>query len=418
MSDVQATTAADGKFELKLPLSRASVSPDRRIRMMAVKSGFHAVETKELNLGEVKKAGVGDFGTVQLVPGHALHGKVVDENGRPCPGAVVTNMTNYFLYSHLCCRTDAEGRFTMPDLAFGKQTLQGKYGERGGQADIEFNSQTGEAVITVRLIPQSGLRASASPKERPTRPKPAIDFGWDLTPPLKEPKYKNEPRYALLVFGPKREERVWFVLDGATLYVDRNANGDLTETDERLEPDNPKDDSNRFAGSGSHTHFDVFEFTVQAGAGRNSKFKLQHWIRNESFVPKTEFDKKLLAQWKALRHENSTLWRKDGLGQGQTALIFMPKPADAQVCALDGPLTFVVRMPEHQVLKRGEAGCDLAFCIAVIGRPHRGAEQQFWNPLSTTEVPEAAHLEVQIEFPAKGAGDPPLRRTYFLKERC
>jgi hypothetical protein len=43
------------------------------------------------------------------------------------------------------------------------------------------------------------------------------------------------------------------VLDGTTLYVDRNAIGDLSEPDNRLEPTNPKDGSNRFSGSGSHT---------------------------------------------------------------------------------------------------------------------------------------------------------------------
>src|SRR5262249_8423544 len=105
-------------------------------------------------------------------------------------------------------------------------------------------------------------------------------------------------------------------------------------------------------------------------------------------------------------------------GQGQTPVLFMPKPADAQVCALDGPLTFVVKLPEYQVLRRGGAGCDLAFHIAVMGRPPRGAEQQFFNPLATKEVPEGAHLEVEIEYPTKAANASPLRRKYLLKQRC
>ncbi len=240
---------------------------------------------------------------------------------------------------------------------------------------------------------------------------------WDLTPPAKEPKYQNEPRYALLAFGPKREQRVWLVLDGGALYVDRNANGDLTEPGERLEPNNPNDGSNRFGNPGSHTHFDVFEFTVQAGAGGDSKFTLHHWVRDEKFIPQTDFDKKLHAQWLKLRHENSTLWRKQGQGQGQTPLIFMPKPAHAQVCALDGPLTFVVRLPEYQVLKRGAAESDLGFCIVVMGRPPQGMDRPFHNPLATNEVPDGAHLEVEIEYPAKAGGAPP-RRKYLLKQRC
>ncbi len=50
----------------------------------------------------------------------------------------------------------------------------------------------------------------------------------------REPAYRSTPRYCLLVFGPQAKQRVWLVLDGDTLYVDRNGNGDLTETGERL----------------------------------------------------------------------------------------------------------------------------------------------------------------------------------------
>jgi hypothetical protein len=208
------------------------------------------------------------------------------------------------------------------------------------------------------------------------------------------------------------------VLDGTTLFVDRSGNGDLTEPGKRIEPNNPKDGSNRFANDGSHTHFDIFEFTVDTGVTGTSKFRFDHWVRDESFVPKTDFEKKLHAEWLAQRHENGTLWRKEGRGQGQTPVVFMPKPADAQVCALDGPLTFAVKLPQQRVLQRGEAGCDLAFHIVVMGRPHRGAEQQFFNPLATTEVPAGAHLEVEIAYPAKAANAPPLNCKYVLKLRC
>lgn len=51
----------------------------------------------------------------------------------------------------------------------------------------------------------------------------------------KEPTYQSkQPRYCLLVFGPEAKFRVWLVLDGKTLYVDRNGNGDLTEDGEKI----------------------------------------------------------------------------------------------------------------------------------------------------------------------------------------
>src|SRR5262249_56626845 len=51
---------------------------------------------------------------------------------------------------------------------------------------------------------------------------------------VKEPKYKNQPYYALLAIGPEAKKRVWLVVDGEVVYVDRNGNGDLTEPNERV----------------------------------------------------------------------------------------------------------------------------------------------------------------------------------------
>lgn len=54
----------------------------------------------------------------------------------------------------------------------------------------------------------------------------------------------NEPLYGLFLFGPEGKTRVWAVLDKSVkgsnvLYLDRNADGDLTGKDERIAP-NPK----------------------------------------------------------------------------------------------------------------------------------------------------------------------------------
>src|SRR3954454_22194099 len=50
----------------------------------------------------------------------------------------------------------------------------------------------------------------------------------------KEPAYKSPPQYCLLLFGVESPLRVWLVLDGDTLYVDRNGSGDLTEKGKAL----------------------------------------------------------------------------------------------------------------------------------------------------------------------------------------
>src|ERR1044072_4019914 len=55
---------------------------------------------------------------------------------------------------------------------------------------------------------------------------------------LKEPAYRTaQPKYCLAVFGPKAEARVWMVLDGDTLFVDRNGNRHLTEAADKVKGD-------------------------------------------------------------------------------------------------------------------------------------------------------------------------------------
>jgi hypothetical protein len=57
-----------------------------------------------------------------------------------------------------------------------------------------------------------------------------------------EPVYRGKaPKYALLAFDPSAGERVWLVHDGDTLYVDRNADGNLTGTDKRVRAEKKPD---------------------------------------------------------------------------------------------------------------------------------------------------------------------------------
>src|SRR5579883_3277208 len=51
----------------------------------------------------------------------------------------------------------------------------------------------------------------------------------------KEPAYQAKPKYCLLVFGPEARTKVWLVIDGDTLYVDRNGNGDISEKEEGID---------------------------------------------------------------------------------------------------------------------------------------------------------------------------------------
>jgi hypothetical protein len=63
---------------------------------------------------------------------------------------------------------------------------------------------------------------------------------------VRQPNYRSAPGYCLLVFGRDPEQKIWTVLDQGVLYVDRNGNGDLTEPDERFEPNTDVKDSRVF----------------------------------------------------------------------------------------------------------------------------------------------------------------------------
>lgn len=75
----------------------------------------------------------------------------------------------------------------------------------------------------------------------------------------KQPAYRTkDPRYGLLAFGPDGKDRVWLVLDGDTLYVDRNGNGNLTDPGERITAEKQRGRDPREYG---YT-FDVGDVTV------------------------------------------------------------------------------------------------------------------------------------------------------------
>ena len=160
MTQLEAMTDAQGKFELRDVLLPQSVfQPESRVQMLAVKAGFNGAESEKLSPLDFKQAGSGDFGTLVLTPGRTLRGKVVDEKGRPVHGALVSNLTGSFLYSHLACRTDDKGQFAMPDLRSGPQKIWAAYGVRYGQADPDSEAPSEECIITVRPSPMRGKPA-------------------------------------------------------------------------------------------------------------------------------------------------------------------------------------------------------------------------------------------------------------------
>jgi|GEM_PF-3459726 len=151
MSNFVAYSQEDGKFIMpEILLSSGYFKNDQRIKMVVTKSGYNGEESKELNLAEIQKSGIADFGTIRLKPGVTLKGKVVDNQLQPVQGAVVTCFDRGFAHSHLTARTDAEGKFQMPDLSYGGMRMWVNYGDQYGDDQFHFSEKSGEVILLLR----------------------------------------------------------------------------------------------------------------------------------------------------------------------------------------------------------------------------------------------------------------------------
>jgi RNA polymerase sigma factor (sigma-70 family) len=180
------------------------------------------------------------------------------------------------------------------------------------------------------LVVVAALAAGAGDTPRPppppgTAPGPAVGLAKIGRAALKEPAYAGKPRYGLLVLGPKAETRVWLVIDGDVLYVDRNGNGDLTEPGERV------------AGRRPHSP-DSVEFSTGPFAEADGRTRHSDLIVSQYFA-------------RQYGHLVNSVAVTDVLGvRGQTTngedrCAFADAAKDAPVFHVNGPLT----LRAHQV---------------------------------------------------------------------
>jgi hypothetical protein len=248
---------------------------------------------------------------------------------------------------------------------------------------------------------------------------PSTMFGADLTridrTIAKEPAYKTKPKYCLLVFGSEATHRAWLVLDGDTLYVDRNGNGDLTEPGENI-----------VAATDVGTELTFKAPDIQVG-GRVHK-NLVVWI------PKIDYLANRDSRVKALVAKNPDargymivleveMPGRQGTGHGgrvkqavapfdaHGVLQFADQAKDAPILHFDGPLQITL-FGEHQ-LKLGRE-TDL---VLGVGSRGLGAGTDTWIDYEGV-IPDKSYPIVEITYPGRKPGEPPIREKYELKERC
>ena len=227
---------------------------------------------------------------------------------------------------------------------------------------------------------------------------PVSAFDLDkLDHPLrKEPAYQSKsPRYCLAVFGPKAETRVWLVLDGESLYVDANGNGDLTEAGEKVGLTTPNQDPAQFA-----------DIVITAAPGKGKTVIGAHawgWLDHKQ-NPQAEL--RITVDATLADGTRFVAW-----GDEKSELKFAARPADAPIIHFGGPL--VMGLEIRQPLSRKSATeFELNMAVGCKGRGMGSFAAMIYSP-----VPKDAYPKAVFEFPGPVA-DEPIKAELIVKQRC
>jgi hypothetical protein len=213
----------------------------------------------------------------------------------------------------------------------------------------------------------------------------------------KEPTYQGKPAYCLMVFGPEAQTPVWLVLDGDRLYVDRDGDGDLTESGELIKVKSPDTDP---AG------FEETELTV-GDVKRKLGLHVYGW-----------FDYR---QGKRDRLEPSVTVVHDGKtygawGDGDSGVVWSDRPQDAPILHVGGPLQMGFESRTRWAFRKKAK--DTIEVAVGVGTPGLGkgtfTHLKYWNDA----IPEKARPTAVLEFPSRTPDGPPVRIEQVLKEKC
>jgi hypothetical protein len=229
-------------------------------------------------------------------------------------------------------------------------------------------------------------------------------------PLAKEPAYQSKmPKYALLVFGPKAATRTWLVLDGATLYVDRNGNGDLTEAGEKVVGKKGNsifaDDVSTFAigelrdGDRRHLNATLTASGTKAMPGRGAGG--------------TEFSLRMDVEVPGYRGtgEGGRVLQMAGPSDFNGDLQFADQPRGAPILHFGGPWTIALyERPTFRV------GREMEMYLA-LGTPGRG-KGTFVSTAYEGVIPRGVYPRAEIAFPAAKPGEAAVKVLYELNGRC
>jgi len=246
----------------------------------------------------------------------------------------------------------------------------------------------------------------------------------------KQPAYRAEPRYCLLLFGAEAKTRVWIVEDGRTLYVDRNANGDLTDDGPPLQPTEVRN-LGSLSGGPPRWDFDYVLDEIKPATGpAQTKFRLRRWnygdkednyglsvTLHDDKRPREKTGPDLAAGRPPARSSADSAADDapapdDGISMyaGWFGTLWADSPAKASILHFGGPL-------EPRLIREKEFVVDsgvrrLSVCLITPGLGDAGPAR-----LSEYAIPISTPIHVRIDWPV-APGSPPLVTTHKLGEHC
>jgi hypothetical protein len=223
-----------------------------------------------------------------------------------------------------------------------------------------------------------------------------------------EPEYQGKPRYLLMAMGQPITRSVWIVLDGTTLYVDRDGDGRLDGTKERFEPRIEKQKDSFVAES---HEYDVggLPATDHSPAYPGLTLSLNLWNLDHAGTGDVARAMEVLRRDPKLCNPTVTLQR-EGRPKQFAMTEFAASQAEANVLHFDGPTTWGV--VENLVRTSFTPGTEFNFKVS-IGTPGLGP----WSFVYTTSKDRRVELRPEIAVVFREA-EKPVQRQWTLFDWC
>src|SRR5579884_1950519 len=232
---------------------------------------------------------------------------------------------------------------------------------------------------------------------------------------VKEPVYRNKPKYCLLVFGPEAKTRVWLVQDGDTLYVDRLANGDLTSPGDKVSAEKQPDAEEGYYAfnignlrAGNRLHKELMVRVARLNRLADLDETIRSFVRKHAHAAAYSVLAAIEMRGRKGTEIGGRVLQRCSLFDANGVFQFADRPADAPIVHFDGPWQVALFGPQKLTIGRDT---DV---VLGVGSPGVGPGSTTWIDYEGV-IPADKYPTVEILYAPKSPGDAPVREHYELR---